>query len=49
MAGAGPKYGLVFVDRPLSTPVHLRTGLIYQALGVIYEVGSLVHVFTTTC
>jgi hypothetical protein len=39
-AGAGPKYGLVFVDRLLVTLVHLRTGLTYEALGVIYEVGS---------
>lgn len=39
-AGAGPKYGLVFVDRLLVTLVHLRTGLTYQTLGVIYEVGS---------
>ncbi|MFF3150295.1 transposase family protein [Streptomyces sp. NPDC057927] len=39
-AGDGPKYGLVFVDRLLATLVHLRTGLTYEALGVIYEVGS---------
>lgn len=39
-AGAGPKYGLVFVDRLLVTLVHLRTGLTYEALGVVYEVGS---------
>lgn len=39
-AGAGPKCGLVFVDRLLVTLVHLRTGLTYEALGVIYEVGS---------
>ncbi|MER5908129.1 transposase family protein [Streptomyces mirabilis] len=39
-AGAGPKYGLVFVDRLLVTLVHLRTGLTYKALGMIYEVGS---------
>lgn len=39
-AGAGPKYGLVFVDRLLVTLVHLRTGLTHEALGVIYEVGS---------
>ncbi|MCX4460334.1 transposase family protein (plasmid) [Streptomyces sp. NBC_01340] len=38
-AGAGPKYGLVFVDRLLVTLVHLRTGLTYEA-PVIYEVGS---------
>ncbi|MGP8303682.1 transposase family protein [Streptomyces inhibens] len=39
-AGAGPKYGLVFVDRLLVTLVHLRTGLTHQALGVVYGVGS---------
>ncbi|MFE3411632.1 transposase family protein [Streptomyces mirabilis] len=39
-AGDGPKYGLVFVDRLPATLVHLRTGLTYEALGVIYEVGS---------
>jgi hypothetical protein len=39
-AGAGPKYEFVFVDRLLVTPVHLRTGLTHEALGVIYEVGS---------
>ncbi|MFE5082096.1 transposase family protein [Streptomyces mirabilis] len=39
-AGAGPKCGLVFVYRLLVTLVHLRTGLTYEALGVIYEVGS---------
>jgi hypothetical protein len=39
-AGAGPKYELVFVDRLLATPAHLRTGLTHTALGVIYEVGS---------
>ncbi|MFF2131167.1 transposase family protein [Streptomyces olivochromogenes] len=39
-AGADPKYGLVFVDRLLVTLVHLRTGLTYEALRVIYEVGS---------
>ncbi|WP_338054762.1 transposase family protein [Streptomyces spiramyceticus] len=39
-AGAGPRYGLVFVDRLLVPLVHLRTGLTYQALGAIYEVGS---------
>ncbi|MEU9158655.1 transposase family protein [Streptomyces sp. NPDC048417] len=38
--GAGPKYGLVFIDRVLVTLVHLRTGLTHAALGVIYEVGS---------
>ncbi|MER5534129.1 hypothetical protein [Streptomyces mirabilis] len=32
-AGAGPKYGLVFVDRLLVTLVHPRTGLTYEALG----------------
>ncbi|MGW1506035.1 hypothetical protein ACWCQW_47570 [Streptomyces mirabilis] len=32
-AGAGPKYGLVFVDRLLVTLVHLPTGLTYEALG----------------
>jgi hypothetical protein len=31
-AGAGPKYGLVFVDRLLVTLVHLRTGLTYEDL-----------------
>nr|WP_238426658.1 transposase [Streptomyces adustus] len=39
-AGAGPKYGLAFVDRLLVTLVHLRTGLTHAALGVIDEVGS---------
>ncbi len=39
-AGAGPKYELVFTDRLLATPVHLRTGLTYEALGVIYQVGK---------
>ncbi|MFE2972731.1 IS5/IS1182 family transposase [Streptomyces sp. NPDC059340] len=29
-AEAGPKYGLVFVDRLLVTLVHLRTGLTYE-------------------
>ncbi|MFJ9041880.1 transposase family protein [Streptomyces sp. NPDC102406] len=38
--GAGPKYGLVFTDRVLVMLVHLRIGLIHEALGVIYEVGS---------
>jgi hypothetical protein len=38
--GAGPKYGLVLIDRVLVTLVHLRTGLTHAALGVIYEVGS---------
>ncbi|MEV0282343.1 transposase family protein [Streptomyces sp. NPDC050610] len=28
------------MDRLLATLVHLRTGLTYAALGVIYEVGS---------
>ncbi|MFE2700901.1 transposase family protein [Streptomyces mirabilis] len=37
--GAGPKHGLVFVDRLLVTLVHLRTGLAHTALGVIYKVG----------
>ncbi|MGW6100664.1 transposase family protein [Streptomyces sp. NPDC055157] len=39
-AGAGPKYELVFTDRLLATLVHLRTGLTYEALGVIYQVGK---------
>ena len=39
-AGAGPKHELVFMDRLLATPVHLRTGLTYRALGVIYEVSA---------
>ncbi len=39
-AGAGPKYALMFSDRQLVTLVHLRTGLTYEALGVIYQVGS---------
>ncbi|MFI9630496.1 transposase family protein [Streptomyces sp. NPDC052042] len=39
-AGAGPKYELVFTDRVLVTLVHLRTGLTYEALAVIYRVGS---------
>ncbi|MFK0108442.1 transposase family protein [Streptomyces sp. NPDC091217] len=38
--GAGPKHGLVFVDRLLVTLVHLRTRLTHTALGVIYKVGS---------
>ncbi|MFB7531398.1 transposase family protein [Streptomyces sp. NPDC056178] len=39
-AGAGPKYELGFTDRLLATLVHLRTGLTYEALGVIYQVGK---------
>ncbi|MFB6879156.1 transposase family protein [Streptomyces sp. NPDC056323] len=39
-AGAGPKYELVFTDRLLATLVHLRAGLTYEALGVIYQVGK---------
>ncbi|MFE3408855.1 transposase family protein [Streptomyces mirabilis] len=39
-AGAGPKYELVFIDRLLVTPGHLRTGLTHKALGVLYKVGS---------
>jgi DDE superfamily endonuclease len=39
-AGAGPKYELVFTDRLLATLVHLRTGLTYEALGVIYQVAK---------
>lgn len=39
-AGAGPKYELVFTDRLLATLVHLRTGLTYEALGLIYQVGK---------
>jgi hypothetical protein len=38
--GAGPKYELPFVDRLVVTLVHLRTELTYQALGILYEVGS---------
>ncbi|MFF7925520.1 hypothetical protein ACFZDP_30935 [Streptomyces mirabilis] len=39
-AGAGPKYELVFSDRLLVTPGHLRTGLTHEALGVVCKVGS---------
>lgn len=39
-AGAGPKCALVFTDRLLVTLVHLRTGLTYEALGMMYRVGS---------
>ncbi|WP_208857874.1 helix-turn-helix domain-containing protein [Streptomyces flavidovirens] len=30
----------MFTDRLLATLVHLRTGLTYEALGVIYQVGK---------
>lgn len=39
-AWAGPKHELVFIDRLLVTLVRLRTGLTYEALGVLYKVGS---------
>ncbi|WP_459181236.1 helix-turn-helix domain-containing protein [Streptomyces sp.] len=35
-AGAGPKYDLVFTDRVLVTPVHLRTGLPHAAPAELY-------------
>ncbi|MGW4142301.1 transposase family protein [Streptomyces mirabilis] len=40
MAVAGPKHELVFIDRLLATPVHLRTGLTHEALGALYKVAS---------
>ncbi|MFE6519686.1 transposase family protein [Streptomyces sp. NPDC057748] len=30
----------MFTDRLLATLVHLRAGLTYEALGVIYQVGK---------
>jgi hypothetical protein len=40
LAGAGPKYALVFTGRLLVTLVHLRTGLTHEALGVTCQAGS---------